>query len=186
MPQEISSRESAILNEVLQLGQNGITNAPGSQQTEEQPTTPQGSTVAMGANVSGQAPSRTENILREVSELAKVDRGQLILNEVSEISARRSQPIISGTSFLEKALDVLNTPQQVMFGMVTREHGESLGQAAVRGMRENTRFQDVLEREFQANPGEIETKIIGFAGDVFLDPMLLFGGPLIKGAAKGL
>ena len=99
---------------------------------------------------------------------------------------RRTNDVISGTSFLEKALDVVNTPQQFLFGALTKQPQEDLLQAGIRGTRENTRFADVLERELGADPNSWATKIGGFSGDVLFDPLLVLGGPITKGISKGL
>ncbi|MCH7688403.1 MAG: hypothetical protein IH899_17265, partial [Planctomycetes bacterium] len=99
-------------------------------------------------------------------------------------TAREEQPIISGASSLEKFLDVVNTPQQFLFGLLNQRPEEAFLQAGVRGTRENLRFKDVLERNRLAS-GPAATAL-GFAGDILFDPALLVAGPVFRLAGKGL
>ena len=99
-------------------------------------------------------------------------------------TAREEQPIISGASSLEKFLDVINTPQQFLFGLLNQRPEEAFLQAGVRGTRENLRFKDVLERNRLAE-GPAATAL-GFAGDILFDPALLVAGPAFRLAGKGL
>ena len=98
--------------------------------------------------------------------------------------AREEQPIISGASSLEKFLDVINTPQQALFGLLNQRPEEAFFQAAVRGTRENLRFQDVLERNRLASGPAAEA--LGLAGDILFDPALLIAGPAFRLAGKGI
>lgn len=133
--------------------------------------------------------NRADAVLAEVGEIAKTlpqSREQGILAEQEALIARRNQPVISGGSFLEKSLDLLNTPEQAAFGLITREENETPWQAMVRGSKENVRFLDVLQREFDYDPALFANRAVGFAGDVLLDPLNLVAGPLFKGIAKGV
>jgi hypothetical protein len=106
------------------------------------------------------------------------------LFQIRSATAREEQPIISGASSLEKFLDVINTPQQFLFGLLNKRPNEAFGEAAVRGTRENLRFQDVLERNRLAE-GPAATAL-GFAGDILFDPALLVAGPAFKLVGKTL
>lgn len=158
------SRTQAILAEIGELSQP-VT------QTEPEPT------------------DQKAAILTEVQGIAKtlpISREQNIISEQETIVARQNQPVISGGSFLEKALDVINTPQQMIFGLMTRPENESPWDAMIRGAKENTRFLDYMEREAGADPASFANRSIGLAGDLLLDPLLLVAGPLFRGVAKGL
>jgi hypothetical protein len=186
------ARSQAILAEIAGLSQAAPT-AP------QQPIPPaEGESPAASAyfqKVGIEKPTvntptdRNAAILSEVEGLAKalpVSHEQAVLSEQEALIARRSQPVISGGSFLEKSLDILNSPQQAIFGVVTREEGESVWDGAIRGMKENERFLDVLQREFDYDPASFANRAVGFAGDVLLDPLILIAGPLFRGASKGL
>jgi hypothetical protein len=89
-------------------------------------------------------------------------------------------------NFVEKALnlrpdqnllfdvfEVINRPQQALFGAFkAAQEGNKIGEAFLKGLsgKEETRFKDIL-----VNAGLDEesffTKALGFAGDVFLDPV---------------
>ena len=106
------------------------------------------------------------------------------LFQIRSATAREEQPIISGASSLEKFLDVINTPQQFLFGLLNKRPNEAFGEAGVRGTRENLRFKDVLERNRLAS-GPAATAL-GFAGDILFDPALLVAGPAFRLAGKGI
>ncbi len=181
-------RTQAILAEIGELSQSP---KPAVQAEVE---TPQDRNAAVLAEVKQlarptTATDRNAAIFAEIESIAKAQppsREQAILQEQEALVARRSQPVISGGSFLEKSLDVLNSPQQALFGLATIEPDESPWQAMVRGMKENTRALDVMEREFAADPASFGNRAIGLAGDLLFDPMLFAAGPLFKGAAKVL
>jgi hypothetical protein len=179
----ITPREQAILTELRQFGAGQPINEPRVATSE-----------AMSGTAVPQPQDRNQAILQELQQLGAVlpqSRNEAVLRELGHI-ARRNQDIISGTSFLEKTFDVLNTPQQFLFGLLTKEANEDLIQAGIRGTRENARFADVLERDFSANPDSWGTKIAGFAGDLLFDPLLFLpvgkvikvGGKVIGGVGK--
>ena len=128
-----------------------------------------------------QAASSVDRIMEQAEQLAA---GRLSATDVIfERAAREEQPIISGASALEKALDVINTPQQFLFGYFDQRPGEGFLEAGIRGTRENIRFKDVLERkgiESGANT------LIGLSGDILLDPAILLAGPAFKAVGKGI
>ena len=100
------------------------------------------------------------------------------------------RPFISGASRFEQTLDVIGTPQQALFGALTKREDEPILKALERGARQDLRFRDVLE-EAGVPPGpEIAFGITprgvaGFAGDVVLDPALFLAGPAFKAARIG-
>jgi hypothetical protein len=67
------------------------------------------------------------------------------LAKVALPAAKPKAPFISGESRFSQFLDLLNTPQQLMFGALNQRPGESLVDAAERGAREDIRFGNVLE-----------------------------------------
>jgi hypothetical protein len=182
-----TNRSQAILAEIEKLAR--------SQQTPSQSASPEDRNAAILSEVERAGtqpqsqPSREDLISQEVSRIAGTlprSKSQAILGEVQDIAARRAQPIISGGSFLERALDVINTPQQMLFGIATREPGESYSQAAVRGAKENIRFADVVEREGGVE-GTQTTRMFSFWGDMLFDPLVwLPVGKLTKGIAETL
>ena len=183
------ARSQAILAEIAGLSQPQ--SAPAVETAESAPGDRNEAILAevrRGTNQAGPL-SRADAVLSEVEGIAKTlpkSRSQAIVSEVEAIAARRMQPAISGGSFLEKSLDVLNAAQQAVFGIATREEGETTWQAAVRGMKENARFLDVMQRSFDADPASFSNRAVGLAGDILLDPMWLLAGPVFKAGAKVL
>jgi hypothetical protein len=92
---------------------------------------------------------------------------------------------ISGESTFLKAMDVINTPQQMLFGLMTKRPGELPTAAAERGARYNLGFRDVLESNpithFALTTGTkgiapgMESGVpefaLGLAGDIAFDPL---------------
>ena len=87
--------------------------------------------------------------------------------------------------------EVINRPQQAVFGAVNAaQEGESAWKGAKEGIKgeRDTRFKDILN---DAGIGENDKfgvdSIIGFAGDVFLDPvdLALFAAAPFTGGASG-
>lgn len=103
--------------------------------------------------------------------------------ELEAIRTREEQPIISGASGLEKFFDVINTPQQFLFGLLNKRPEEGLLEAGVRGTRANLRFADILQQQGIKGPA---SEFLGFAGDIFFDPAILLAGPIFKGLGIGV
>ena len=89
--------------------------------------------------------------------------------------------LFSGGNLFMKGLDVLNTPQQAMFGAVKAGiEGKPVWGGAKTGMYENTQFGDVLK---SAGMGEARIgslpfsgrDVAGLTGDILLDPLLGIG-----------
>jgi hypothetical protein len=191
-------RSQAILSEIAGLSQA----APSAQiapQTETVPNETGPSTfesiTGTGAAFAGTESTRKEPLTRadailgEVASLGKTvpqSREQAIVTEQEALIARQNQPLISGGSFLEKALDVINTPQQMMFGLMSRPENESPWDAMIRGAKQNARFLDVMQADFDADPKSFVNRAIGLSGDILLDPLNLLAGPIMKGVSKGL
>lgn len=86
------------------------------------------------------------------------------------------------TSAFLKALDVINTPQQALFGVLTRRPGETLEEAAKRGARQNLSGIDVLSETILPGARDIKfteqplkflgTRALGLSADFLLDPLI--------------
>lgn len=98
-------------------------------------------------------------------------------------------------SFIFDIFELINRPQQALFGAI--EEGASGGnvlEGAIGGLTGNkdTQFKEVLQSLTQSNLGDTKGKldlidVVGFAGDVFLDPadlalMMVTGGTSLAGS----
>lgn len=123
-----------------------------------------------------------------------------------------SEKVTDNRNFIEKALnltpdqnalfdffEILDRPQRALFGAIhALQKGEDVGEAALAGLTRKdgtaVTFKDILH---EAGVEDSEDSfglddIVGFAGEIFLDPMNLAvipvtgGGKLAEGAAKSL
>ena len=79
-------------------------------------------------------------------------------------------------NFIFDALDILNRPQQAAFGAINAaQNNEDVGKGALEGLSgdKTTSFKDILTKAGMSDrKGKLDlTDVLGFAGDVALDPM---------------
>lgn len=100
------------------------------------------------------------------------------------IATPDERPLISGENRFLKMLDAINTPQQMLFGVMTKGENESFSDAAKRGARDNLSALDVLiegkegifkkaERE-RRDPYALEiaaSTVLSTVGDLAFDPL---------------
>jgi hypothetical protein len=90
---------------------------------------------------------------------------------------------ISGDNYFWKFLDVLNTPQQLLYGGIKgATEGAPIIESAIRGAKENITGSQVLEGWGVSELGSVDLPVlgevtgrgtIGLAMDIFTDPLLL-------------
>lgn len=123
-----------------------------------------------------------------------------------------SEKVTDNRNFIEKALnltpdqnalfdlfELLDRPQRALFGAIhALQKGEDVGEAIIAGLTRKdgtaVTFKDILhEAGMEDSEGSFGLDdIVGFAGEIFLDPMNLpiipvkGGGELAEAAAKGL
>lgn len=123
-------------------------------------------------------------------------------SEPDLFDAMSEKPLVSGESTFNWLLDLINTPQQMVFGMMTKKDGETLWQAAKRGARNDLTGADVVLPylyEDIAKTGREPTwwdiakgTIASTAFDLIVDPLNLIpfgklasGGRAVSKALKG-
>lgn len=87
---------------------------------------------------------RIEEVEPVRSEVVSVQDVQPVAPIKSLPAAKSKPPFISGESRFSQFLDLLNTPQQLLFGALSQRPGETLLEAAERGARTDVRFKQVL------------------------------------------
>lgn len=89
-------------------------------------------------------------------------------------------------NFIFDVFELLNRPQQALFGAIdAAQRGEDIGSAAWSNFKgdKETNFKQILKNAGMEDQEGLDlTDILGFAGDVFLDPMDLALIPVTGGA----
>ena len=89
-------------------------------------------------------------------------------------------------NFIFDVFELLNRPQQALFGAIdAAQRGEDIGAAAWSNFKgdKETNFKQILKNAGMEDKEGLDlTDILGFAGDVFLDPMDLALIPVTGGA----
>lgn len=98
-----------------------------------------------------------------------------------QLPQESSNPFLTGSGFFTKALDLINTPQQMLFGAIMDPQHPLQG--AMTGARENvggtelaSYFLGAPRSESALVPSPVNA--LGLGAQLFLDPLLLAGGPI--------
>lgn len=144
--------------------------------------------------------SKTVDILKAISKINKKEKSdkQRVYDPKEQLEGYKKRIEGSGIdlekatdkrSFIEKALnlpddqnplfdlfEIINRPQQALFGAVKAgQEGEDIGKAALAGIKGDTEinFKEILHNAgMEKTDGSLGLDdILGFAGDVFVDPV---------------
>jgi hypothetical protein len=115
---------------------------------------------------------------------------QLIRQQTSSFTPTAEAPMVSGESNFLKFLDLINTPQQMLFGALTAGENESVTAAAKRGAQQNLGGFDVVGQQFFSDDREAGFFTVAGAtvastlADIVIDPLNLIPFGKLAGAAK--
>lgn len=99
-------------------------------------------------------------------------------------TSEADKPWFSGDTMIQKAFDVINTPQQMLFGLLTKKPEEDLLDAAIRGAKENTTGNDVISQwtgtpQYAMSVGQ---KVLGGVVQFTVDPLMWIPAEKVAGA----
>ena len=141
-------------------------------------------------SLSSQTPAgKKENLQKQINNLSTRMNAAGVDTSVAKDTRNAVEKFLGlpeNQNFIFDAFELLNRPQQALFGAIdAAQRGEDIGEAAWSNFKgdKETNFKQILKNAGMEDQEGLDlTDVLGFAGDVLLDPLDLALIPVTGGA----